>query len=179
MKASQSFLVHGLSSAHKKSHPRVALPPITRPTGRLGTASVSMEEVQRVASVIHEVNALTGHVDQSKQSACTRWIPCVVEQGREDLDALPSRFHEEPVVAIHSQNVPTDCQSHAQWIIQAAAAGDCGPGIVAGLTSKRIGDGRNPIAQTVSHIEHLVVFAERYSGRPYHQGGRICSFWKS
>ena len=81
-----------------------------------------MEEIQRVASVIHEIDPLTRNVNQTKQGACTRWIPGVVEQGRENLDALPSRFHEEPVVAIHRQNVPVDGKSHAKGIIQAAAA---------------------------------------------------------
>jgi hypothetical protein len=48
-----------------------------------------MEQVQCIAPVVHEVDALTGNIDQPEQSSCTGGITGIVKQGREYLIAMP------------------------------------------------------------------------------------------
>src|ERR1019366_1933726 len=135
-----------------------------------------MIQIQRVASVVHKVESLSGDIDQAKQGASTRRRTTrVVQQCLGFLSSPGCSFDKVAIVAVGGENISVDREGHAQGVIQVATAGEGRSGVSAGMAGKRIRNGGDSIVQAIGHVEYLLVFAQRYSGRSDHQGRGVRS----
>src|SRR5262249_50897431 len=68
----------------------------------------SVKEIEHIGGVGDGDDSQPRHVGQTEERARARWRPRRVEQGSRQLNAGWRSFHQEAIVSVGRQNVPSD-----------------------------------------------------------------------
>lgn len=123
--------------------------------GLIDLAPASMQQIQGVGSVVHEIDSRLRIESQAEQrSGSGRRTACIVQQLLGDLAALRSDLGYEAVIAIDRQDVAVRSHDQPKGIVQASTGGkrqtEAGrSGAVEGFR-----DHRDSVVQTVGDVEH-------------------------
>lgn len=144
-------------------------------SGYLATAA-SVEKIQGVAGIIDEIDANAADVDEPKQRAGSRRIASTVQQYAADLVTTRCGFHQKTIVSVDRQDVAVRRNREAERIVEAAALRDRRPDSGGGIAEPGMSNSRNPIIETIGHIESVGIGVEAQARRPNHQRRRIGPF---
>src|SRR5215469_1675368 len=174
----QKMTITGLRTALKKKSSDPYSADRTIPPKLNARLKPSVEKIQRVASVVDEIDGAM-YVGQAEQCTGSRRCAGVIEKYLRDLSAVRRRFHQESVVSVYGQDGAAIADGKPEGIVQAPTLGNCGSGSCRCVAHDRMPNGRNAIVHAIGDVESVGVAIEPHTCRTDHQSGRIGALGES